>query len=141
MPGRRRYLGYMYSVLASLFDRAGRLHGRRGSVTQVPVLSMPEDEVTWPRRDRLHHEGQLVLSRDLDRRGITSPIDVVPSLSRLMNAGIGGRTCEDRRAVVDQISTLLGCGNELRRLISIVGEQALSDDDRRTLAFVDEFER
>jgi V/A-type H+/Na+-transporting ATPase subunit B len=144
MPGRRGYPGYMYSDLATLFERAGRLHGRPGSITQVPVLSMPDDDVTHPIPDVTGYitEGQIVLSRELDRRGITPPIDVLPSLSRLMNAGIGaGSTREDHRAVADQISTFLGRGRELRRLISIVGEQALSDDDRRTLAFVDEFER
>jgi V/A-type H+/Na+-transporting ATPase subunit B len=144
MPGRRGYPGYMYSDLASLFERAGRLHGRTGSVTQVPVLSMPDDDVTHPIPDVTGYitEGQIVLSRELDRRGITPPIDVLPSLSRLMNAGIGaGSTRDDHRGVADQISTFLGSGRELRRLISIVGEQALSDEDRRTLAFVDDFER
>jgi V/A-type H+-transporting ATPase subunit B len=144
MPGRRGYPGYMYSDLASLFERAGRLRGRTGSVTQVPVLSMPDDDVTHPIPDVTGYitEGQIVLSRELDRRGISPPIDVLPSLSRLMNAGIGaGRTREDHRGVADQLSTFLGRGSELRRLISIVGEQALSDDDRRVLSFVDEFEQ
>jgi V/A-type H+-transporting ATPase subunit B len=144
MPGRRGYPGYMYSDLASLFERAGRLHGRAGSITQVPVLSMPDDDVTHPIPDVTGYitEGQLVLSRELDRRGITPPIDVLPSLSRLMNAGIGaGSTRADHRAVADQVSTFLGRGRELRRLISIVGEQALSDDDRQILSFVNEFER
>jgi V/A-type H+-transporting ATPase subunit B len=105
---------------------------------------MPDDDVTHPIPDVTGYitEGQIVLSRDLDRRGIAPPIDVLPSLSRLMNAGIGeGSTREDHRGVADQISALLGRGRELRRLVSIVGEQALSDDDRHTLAFVDEFER
>lgn len=144
VPGRRGYPGYMYSDLASLFERAGRLRGRPGSVTQIPILSMPDDDVTHPIPDVTGYitEGQIVLSRDLERRGIAPPIDVLPSLSRLMNAGIGeGSTREDHRGVADQISALLGRGRELRRLVSIVGEQALSDDDRRTLAFVDEFER
>jgi V/A-type H+/Na+-transporting ATPase subunit B len=144
VPGRRGYPGYMYSDLASLFERAGRLRGRPGSVTQIPILSMPDDDVTHPIPDVTGYitEGQIVLSRDLDRRGIAPPIDVLPSLSRLMNAGIGeGSTREDHRGVADQISALLGRGRELRRLVSIVGEQALSEDDRRTLAFVDEFER
>ena len=144
VPGRRGYPGYMYSDLASLFERAGRLRGRPGSVTQIPILSMPDDDVTHPIPDVTGYitEGQIVLSRDLDRRGITPPIDVLPSLSRLMNAGIGeGSTREDHRGVADQISAFLGRGRELRRLVSIVGEQALSDDDRRTLAFVDDFER
>jgi V/A-type H+/Na+-transporting ATPase subunit B len=144
VPGRRGYPGYMYSDLASLFERAGRIRGRPGSVTQIPILSVPDDDVTHPIPDVTGYitEGQIVLSRGLDRRGITPPIDVLPSLSRLMNAGIGdGRTREDHRGVADQISAFLGRGRELRNLTSIVGEQALSDDDRRILAFVDDFEK
>jgi V/A-type H+-transporting ATPase subunit B len=144
VPGRRGYPGYMYSDLASLFERAGRIRGRQGSLTQIPILSMPDDDITHPIPDVTGYitEGQIVLSRELDRRGITPPIDVLPSLSRLMNAGIGdGSTREDHRGVADQISAFLGRGRELRNLISIVGEQALSDDDRRILAFVEEFER
>lgn len=143
VPGRRGYPGYMYSDLASLFERAGRIRGRGGSVTQLPVLSMPDDDVTHPIPDVTGYitEGQIVLSRELDRRGISPPIDVLPSLSRLMNAGIGaGSTREDHRGVADQVSTFLGRGQELRRLISIVGEQSLSADDRRILTFVDQFE-
>jgi V/A-type H+-transporting ATPase subunit B len=144
VPGRRGYPGYMYSDLASLFERAGRIRGRRGSVTQVPVLSMPDDDVTHPIPDVTGYitEGQIVLSRELDRRGIVPPIDILPSLSRLMNAGIGaGSTRVDHRGVADQVSAFLGRGHEVRRLIAIVGEQGLSDDDRRVLAFVDELER
>ena len=134
VPGRRGYPGYMYSDLASLFERAGRIRGRPGSVTQLPILSMPDDDVTHPIPDVTGYitEGQIVLSRELDRRGIAPPIDVLPSLSRLMNAGIGaGKTREDHRGVADQLSACLARGRELRRLIAIVGEQALSDDDRR----------
>jgi V/A-type H+-transporting ATPase subunit B len=144
VPGRRGYPGYMYSDLASLFERAGRIRGRPGSVTQIPVLSMPDDDVTHPIPDVTGYitEGQIVLSRELERRGIAPPIDVLASLSRLMNAGIGERsTRSDHRGVADQLSAFLGRGQELRRLRSIVGEQALSDDDRSILAFVDEFER
>jgi V/A-type H+-transporting ATPase subunit B len=144
VPGRRGYPGYMYSDLASLFERAGRIRGRPGSVTQIPVLSMPDDDVTHPIPDVTGYitEGQIVLSRELERRGIAPPIDVLASLSRLMGAGIGeASTRGDHRGVADQLSAFLGRGQELRRLSSIVGEQALSDDDRRTLAFVDEFER
>ena len=144
VPGRRGYPGYMYSDLASLFERAGRIRGRPGSVTQIPILSMPDDDVTHPIPDVTGYitEGQIVLSRELDRRGIDPPIDVLSSLSRLMNAGIGeGSTRADHRGVADQLSAFLGRGRELRRLSSIVGEQALSDDDRRILAFVDDFER
>lgn len=144
VPGRRGYPGYMYSDLASLYERAGRLHGRPGSITQLPVLSMPDDDVTHPIPDITGYitEGQIVLSRELERRGIFPPIDILPSLSRLMNAGIGAAsTREDHRAVADQAAALLGRGQALRRLISIVGEQALSDQDRRVLTFVEQFER
>jgi V/A-type H+-transporting ATPase subunit B len=144
VPGRRGYPGYMYSDLASLFERAGRIRGRPGSVTQIPILSMPDDDVTHPIPDITGYitEGQIVLSRELHRRGITPPIDVLPSLSRLMNAGIGeANTRADHRGVADQLSAFLGRGHELRRLVSIVGEQALSDDDRGILAFADEIER
>jgi V/A-type H+-transporting ATPase subunit B len=104
---------------------------------------MPDDDVTHPIPDITGYitEGQIVLSRELDRRGISPPIDVLPSLSRLMNAGIGaGHTRDDHRGVADQLSTFLGRGQELRRLIAIVGEQALTDDDRRILTFVEDFE-
>jgi V/A-type H+-transporting ATPase subunit B len=144
IPGRRGYPGYMYSDLASLFERAGRIRGRVGSVTQIPILSMPDDDVTHPIPDVTGYitEGQIVLSRELHRRGIAPPIDLLPSLSRLMNAGIGeSNTRADHRGVADQISAFLGRGSELRRLVAIVGEQALSDDDRRILAFVDDIER
>jgi V/A-type H+/Na+-transporting ATPase subunit B len=144
VPGRRGYPGYMYSDLASLFERAGRIRGHPGSVTQIPILSMPDDDVTHPIPDVTGYitEGQIVLSRELSRRGITPPIDVLSSLSRLMNAGIGeASTRGDHRGVADQVSAFLGRGHELRRLVAIVGEQALSDDDRRVLSFVDEFER
>ena len=144
IPGRRGYPGYMYTDLASLYERAGRIRGRAGSVTQLPILSMPDDDVTHPIPDLTGYitEGQIVLSRELDRRGIMPPIDVLASLSRLMNAGIGeGKTRDDHRGVADQLYAFLARGRELRRLVSIVGEQALSDDDRRTLAFADDFER
>lgn len=144
IPGRRGYPGYMYTDLASLYERAGRIRGRPGSVTQLPIVSMPDDDVTHPIPDLTGYitEGQIVLSRELDRRGIAPPIDVLASLSRLMNAGIGeGKTREDHRGVADQLYAFLARGRELRRLVSIVGEQALSADDRRMLAFADEFER
>ena len=143
IPGRRGYPGYMYTDLASLFERAGRVKGRRGSVTQLMILSMPDDDVTHPIPDLTGYitEGQIVLSRELDRRGISPPIDVLPSLSRLMNEGVGeGKTREDHRAVADQLYAALSRGKELRRLVSIVGEGALSDEDRRYLAFADDFE-
>ena len=144
IPGRRGYPGYMYTDLASLFERAGRIHGRPGSVTQLAVLSMPDDDITHPIPDLTGYitEGQIVLVRELDRRGISPPIDVLPSLSRLMNAGIGqGKTRDDHRAVADQVYAFLARGRELRRLVAIIGEASLSDDDRRLLAFADDFER
>lgn len=143
VPGRRGYPGYMYSDLASLYERAGRLHGRRGSVTQLIILTMPDDDITHPIPDLTGYitEGQLVLSRDLHRQGIYPPIDVLPSLSRLMNAGIGpGKTREDHRAVADQLYALYAAGRDLRRLMAIIGRGALSEEDRRTLAFTDRFE-
>jgi V/A-type H+/Na+-transporting ATPase subunit B len=143
IPGRRGYPGYMYTDLASLFERAGRVRGRPGSVTQLMILSMPDDDVTHPIPDLTGYitEGQIVLSRELDRRGISPPIDVLPSLSRLMNEGVGeGKTREDHRPVADQLYAALSRGKELRRLVSIVGEGALSDEDRRYLAFADDFE-
>ena len=144
IPGRRGYPGYMYTDLASLFERAGRLHGRTGSVTQLIILSMPDDDLTHPIPDLTGSitEGQIVLSRALDRRGIDPPIDVLPSLSRLMNAGIGaGKTREDHRAAADQLYALVARAAELRRLASIIGESALTNADRRYLPFAEDFER
>jgi V/A-type H+-transporting ATPase subunit B len=143
VPGRRGYPGYMYSDLASLYERAGRIRGQAGSVTQLVILSMPDDDITHPIPDLTGYitEGQIVLSRDLHRKGVYPPIDVLPSLSRLMNAGIGeGKTRADHRAVADQLYALYAQGRDLRRLVAIIGEAALSADDRRVLAFADRFE-
>jgi V/A-type H+/Na+-transporting ATPase subunit B len=143
IPGRRGYPGYMYTDLASLFERAGRIRGLPGSVTQLMILSMPDDDITHPIPDLTGYitEGQIVLSRELERRGVTPPIDVLPSLSRLMNAGIGaGKTREDHRAVADQLYAALARGRDLRRLVSIIGEAALSERDRSYLAFAHDFE-
>ena len=144
IPGRRGYPGYMYTDLASLFERAGRVRGRGGSITQLMILSMPDDDISHPIPDLTGYitEGQIVLSRELDRRGISPPVDVLPSLSRLMNAGIGaGRTREDHRAVADQLYACFARGRELRQLTAIIGEAALSEEDRRYLAFAEDFER
>lgn len=144
IPGRRGYPGYMYTDLASLFERAGRIRGRAGSVTQLAILSMPDDDITHPIPDLTGYitEGQIVLTRELDRRGVSPPIDVLPSLSRLMNAGIGeGKTRADHRMIADQLYALLGRARELRGLVAIVGEAALSDADHRLLKLSDEFER
>jgi V/A-type H+-transporting ATPase subunit B len=143
VPGRRGYPGYMYSDLASLYERAGRIHGNPGSVTQLIILTMPDDDITHPIPDLTGYitEGQIVLSRDLHRKNIYPPVDVLPSLSRLMNAGIGeGKTRADHRVVADQLYALYAEGRDLRRLVAIIGEAALSVDDRRVLAFAQNFE-
>jgi V/A-type H+/Na+-transporting ATPase subunit B len=144
VPGRRGYPGYMYSDLASLYERAGRIRGKPGSVTQLVILTMPDDDITHPIPDLTGYitEGQIVLRRDLHRKGIYPPIDVLPSLSRLMNAGIGeGKTRSDHRSVADQLYALYAEGRDLRRLVAIIGEAALSTNDRRVLDFADRFER
>jgi V/A-type H+-transporting ATPase subunit B len=143
VPGRRGYPGYMYSDLASLYERSGRIHKNPGSVTQLVILTMPDDDITHPIPDLTGYitEGQIVLSRDLHRKGIFPPIDVLPSLSRLMNAGIGeGKTRADHRALADQLYALYAEGRDLRRLMAIIGESALSSDDRRVLEFAKSFE-
>ncbi|MDX1663738.1 MAG: V-type ATP synthase subunit B [Candidatus Promineifilaceae bacterium] len=144
VPGRRGYPGYMYSDLASLYERAGRLRDHRGSVTQLILLTMPDDDITHPVPDLTGYitEGQIVLDRDLHRRSIYPPIDVLPSLSRLMNAGIGaGKTRDDHRAVADQIYAIYAEGRDLRRLVAIIGRAALSEEDKPTLAFAERFEK
>jgi V/A-type H+-transporting ATPase subunit B len=144
IPGRRGYPGYMYTDLASIFERAGIAEGRAGSVTQIPILTMPDDDITHPIPDLTGYitEGQIVLSRELHRRGVYPPIDVLPSLSRLMNAGIGpDKTREDHRAVADRLYAFYAQGQDLRRLVAIIGEAALSAEDRRYLEFADAFER
>jgi V/A-type H+-transporting ATPase subunit B len=143
VPGRRGYPGYMYSDLASLYERSGRIRGKSGSVTQLVILTMPDDDITHPIPDLTGYitEGQIVLSHDLHRKGIYPPIDVLPSLSRLMNAGIGpGKTRPDHRAVADQLYALYAEGRDLRRLVAIIGEAALSAEDRRVLDFAKRFE-
>jgi len=144
IPGRRGYPGYMYTDLATLFERAGILHGREGSVTQLPILTMPDDDITHPIPDLTGYitEGQVVLSRDLHRRGIFPPIDVLPSLSRLMNSGIGrDRTVADHRPWADQLYASYARGREARLMAAIVGEAGLAGPDRRALEFTERFER
>ncbi|MGI0086297.1 MAG: V-type ATP synthase subunit B, partial [Nitrososphaerales archaeon] len=144
VPGRRGYPGYMYTDLASIYERAGRIKGRKGSITQIPILSMPGDDITHPIADLTGYitEGQTVLSRELHRRGIYPPIDVLPSLSRLMNQGIGkGRTREDHRGVADQLYSSYAQGRDLRALSAIVGEAALTETDRLYLKIADRFEK
>ncbi len=143
IPGRRGYPGYMYTDLATLYERAGRLTGRPGSITLLPILTMPDDDITHPIPDLTGYitEGQVFLSRPLHRRGIYPPIDVLRSLSRLMNNGIGpDHTREDHRDLANQLYACYAEGQEIRRLTAIVGEEALSDLDRKYLAFADSFE-
>lgn len=144
VPARRGYPGYMYTDLASIFERAGRIHGRKGSITQLPVISMPDDDITHPVPDLTGYitEGQIVLSRDLHRLGIYPPIDVLPSLSRLMAGGIGEeKTREDHAAVSDQLYAAYAKGRRLESLVTVIGEEGLSDADRRYLAFTERFQR
>jgi V/A-type H+-transporting ATPase subunit B len=144
VPGRRGYPGYMYSNLATVFERAGRIRGRPGSITQLIVLSMPDDDITHPIPDLTGYitEGQIVLSRELHQKGIYPPIDILPSLSRLMDEAIGeGKTREDHGPVADQLYSLYAEGRDLRRMVAIIGEQALSDQERQILDFADAFER
>lgn len=143
IPGRRGYPGYMYTDLASLYERAGQVKGRAGSVTQLPILTMPDDDITHPIADLTGYitEGQIVLGRDLHRQGIYPPINVLPSLSRLMNNGIGeGQTREDHREVANQMYACYARGIKLRRLVAIVGEDALTEMDRNYLNFTNKFE-
>jgi len=144
VPGRRGYPGYMYTDLASIYERAGRIKGKKGSITQIPILSMPGDDITHPIADLTGYitEGQTVISRELHRRGVYPPIDVLPSLSRLMNQGIGkGRTREDHRGVADQLYSSYAQGRDLRALSAIVGEAALTETDRQYLRIADRFEK
>ena len=144
VPGRRGYTGYMYTDLSSIYERAGRIKGKKGSITQIPILSMPGDDITHPIADLTGYitEGQMVMSRDLHRRGVYPPIDVLPSLSRLMNQGIGkGRTREDHRGVADQLYAAYAQGKDLRSLSAIVGEAALTETDRVYLRLADRFEK
>jgi V/A-type H+-transporting ATPase subunit B len=144
VPGRRGYPGYMYTDLASIYERAGRIKGTTGSITQIPILTMPDDDITHPVPDLTGYitEGQIVLSRDLYRRGADPPIDVLPCLSRLMNLGIGpGKTREDHRNLADQLYASYAYGRDLRRLVAIVGEEALTELDKVYLSFADDFEK
>src|SRR5512139_555702 len=144
VPGRRGYPGYMYTDLASIYERAGRIKGKKGSITQIPILTMPDDDITHPVPDLTGYitEGQIVLSRDLFRRGADPPVDTLPCLSRLMNLGIGpGKTREDHRNVADQLYASYAYGRDLRRLVAIVGEEALTELDKKYLKFADDFER
>lgn len=144
VPGRRGYPGYMYTNLASLYERAGRIQGREGSVTQIPILTMPGDDDTHPIPDLTGYitEGQIYVDRPLNSQGIQPPINVLPSLSRLMDDGIGeGLTREDHADVSDQLYAAYAEGEDLRDLVNIVGREALSERDNRYLDFADRFEQ
>ncbi len=144
VPGRRGYPGYMYTDLATIYERAGRLKGTKGSITQMPILTMPGDDKTHPVPDLTGYitEGQLMVDRSLHRKGIYPPIDPAPSLSRLMKEGIGkGKTREDHREVSDQLYYAFAEGRSFRDLVAVVGEEALSARDKLYLQFAEEFER
>ncbi|MDD4824464.1 MAG: V-type ATP synthase subunit B [Acholeplasmataceae bacterium] len=133
VPGRRGYPGYMYTDLASIYERAGRIRGKKGSITQIPILTMPEDDKTHPIPDLTGYitEGQIILSRELNLKGVTPPIDVLPSLSRLKDKGIGeGRTREDHADTMNQLFASYARGKEAKELSTILGESALSDIDK-----------
>jgi V/A-type H+-transporting ATPase subunit B len=144
VPGRRGYPGYMYTDLATLYERAGRIKDKKGSITQIPMLTMPDDDITHPIPDLTGYitEGQIVLNRGLHKKAIYPPIAVLPCLSRLMDRGIGeGRTREDHADVSNQLYAAYAEGCDLRDLVAIVGEDALSDRDRKFLKFADGFEQ
>ena len=144
VPGRRGYPGYMYTDLASIYERAGRIKGKKGSITQIPMLTMPDDDITHPIPDLSGYitEGQIVLERSLHQKAIYPPVAVLPSLSRLMDRGIGkDRTREDHAGVSNQLYAAYAEGNDLRDLVAIVGEEALSERDRKYLNFADDFEQ
>jgi len=144
VPGRRGYPGYLYTDLASLYERAGRVHGANGTVTQIPILTMPSEDITHPIPDLTGYitEGQIVLNKALLKKGFTPPVNVLPSLSRLMKSGIGkGKTREDHSGVSDQLYAAYAEGNELRDLAAVVGKESLSERDVQFLDFADAFEK
>jgi V/A-type H+-transporting ATPase subunit B len=144
VPGRRGYPGYMYTDLATIYERAGRIKGKKGSITQIPMLTMPDDDITHPIPDLTGYitEGQIVLERGLHKKDIYPPIAVLPCLSRLMDRGIGeDRTRADHAGVSNQLYASYSEGCDLRDLVAIVGEDALSDRDKSYLKFADEFEK
>jgi V/A-type H+-transporting ATPase subunit B len=143
VPGRRGYPGYLYTDLAMIYERAGRIKGKKGSITMVPVLTMPEDDKTHPVPDLTGYitEGQVILSRSLHRKGIAPPVDCLPSLSRLKDKGIGeGKTREDQADLYNQLYAAYARGKEVQELATIMGEAALSDEDKKYMKFADQFE-
>ena len=144
VPGRRGYPGYMYTDLATMYERAGRRIGQKGSITMIPILTMPEDDKTHPIPDLTGYitEGQIILSRELHRKGIVPPVDVLPSLSRLKDKGIGeGKTREDHAGTMNQLFSAYAAGKEAKELMTILGEAALSETDKKFAEFADAFER
>lgn len=144
VPGRRGYPGYLYTDLATLYERAGRINGKEGSITQIPILTMPEDDKTHPIPDLTGYitEGQIILSRELYKKGVTPPIDVLPSLSRLKDKGIGvGKTREDHADTMNQLFSAYARGKEAKELSTILGEAALTEIDKKYARFADEFEK
>ena len=144
VPGRRGYPGYLYTDLATMYERAGRRQGKKGSITMIPILTMPEDDKTHPIPDLTGYitEGQIILSRELHRKGIVPPVDVLPSLSRLKDKGIGvGKTREDHSGTMNQLFAAYSRGKDAKELMTILGEAALSDDDKLFAKFADEFEK
>lgn len=144
VPGRRGYPGYLYTDLATLYERAGRINGEEGSITQIPILTMPEDDKTHPIPDLTGYitEGQIILSRELYKKGVTPPIDVLPSLSRLKDKGIGvGKTREDHADTMNQLFSAYARGKEAKELSTILGEAALTEIDKKYAHFADEFEK
>lgn len=144
VPGRRGYPGYLYTDLSTIYERAGKVRGRKGSITQIPILTMPEDDITHPIPDLTGYitEGQIILSRELYKRGIEPPINVVPSLSRLKDKGIGvGKTREDHADTMNQLYAAYTSGREARELATILGESALSDADKAFAKFAEEFDK
>ena len=143
VPGRRGYPGYLYTDLSTIYERAGRIKGRKGSITQIPILSMPEDDKTHPIPDLTGYitEGQIILSRELYKRGLEPPIDVLPSLSRLKDKGIGkNKTREDHADTMNQLFAAYATGKEAKELAVILGESALSENDKAFAKFAEEFE-
>ena len=144
VPGRRGYPGYLYTDLATMYERAGRRQGKKGSITMLPILTMPEDDKTHPIPDLTGYitEGQIILSRELHRKGIVPPVDVLPSLSRLKDKGIGtGKTREDHAGTMNQLFAAYSRGKDAKELMTILGEAALSEDDKLYAKFAEEFER
>ncbi len=144
VPGRRGYPGYLYTDLATMYERAGRIRGSEGSITQIPILTMPEDDKTHPIPDLTGYitEGQIILSRDLYKKGVNPPIDVLPSLSRLKDKGIGrGKTREDHADTMNQLFAAYARGKECKELAAILGEAALSDTDKLYAEFAEQFEK